>query len=183
MSSISAFTSDYQSALNKSVYSDLQSQIDRQRQLSAITKTPQKRKILSFQKDEVTDNERFTDILKIKPKAKLAPIELKSKINIDIPGTIPVKSGEHVLSPKLREPSEKKGINLASSEEVQRSNNHTTAFLYSKIGAKKKFKRSSIMQNIPEELPPEERKSNYSLQHKSTASSLIATLGKFEVVS
>lgn len=140
--------------MNRSVYSDLQSQIDRQRQFSAALKTPQKRKIGVFQNEEQVPKENFTDISKIKPQSNLAPIEFKNKINLDIPGTIPFK-------PK----------------DIQKSNSHTTAFLYSKIGGRPKVKRSIIMQAVPEE-PSEDRKSKFSLQHKSTASSLIATLGQ-----
>lgn len=144
---------NYNSAVNKSVFSNLQYQIDKQR------KGPPQSPLFKLHKplNNKGERENFTDISKIKPKADLPPLEIKSKINFDIPGTIPIKS----------------------SRELNQIQNHTTAFLYSKV--LNKPKKSNIIQEVPEEKDFEylqKLSSKQSLQHKSTASSMIAALGQ-----
>jgi hypothetical protein len=82
---------DAQTAMNKSGYSMLQFQIDKQRKMSALMKTPINRKVKqkNIMTVEPTDHDNFTDITKVRPK-DLDPINFKSKINFEIPGTIPM---------------------------------------------------------------------------------------------
>jgi len=146
---------NYNSNLNKSVYGNLQHQIDRQR--SHIPQSPPVKSKISIYDN--SDQGNFTDISKIKPKADLPPLEIKNKLNLDIPGTLPVKS----------------------NRDVQKMNSHTTAFLYSKVSTKPKIKKSNIVQisgNDGEFYEKPQASTKLSLQHKSTASSLIATLGQ-----
>jgi hypothetical protein len=151
---------DAQTAMNKSGYSMLQFQIDKQRKMSALMNTPINRKVKkNIMTVEPTDRDNFTDITKVRPK-DLEPINFKSKINFEIPGTIPMQS---------------------NSKDIQRGNNHTTAFLYSKIANKVKIKKSNIISAVSEDAELEldaKKSSKFSLQHKSTASSLIASLGQ-----
>lgn len=152
---------DAQTAMNKSVYSNLQFQIDKQRKMSALMQTPINRKVnpSKIMTIEPISQDNFTDITKVRPK-DLDPINFKSKINFEIPGTIPMQN---------------------SNRDVQKSNNHTTAFLYSKISNKAKIKKSNIISSVNEEAEFDfdaNKSAKVSLQHKSTASSLIATLGQ-----
>lgn len=150
-------------SLNRSVYSNLQSKIDKTRKFSSAMNSPQARikKVGMIHTLEPMQEENFTDIRKIRPKEELAPIEIRNKLNFDITNNIPMKS----------------------NRDLQAANTNTTAFLYSKIPSsnKPKIKKSNIISGVHDFAETESKNVNstkMSLQHKSTASSLIATLGQ-----
>eukprot|EP00344_Euplotes_crassus_P008565 CAMPEP_0197017454 /NCGR_PEP_ID=MMETSP1380-20130617/79549_1 /TAXON_ID=5936 /ORGANISM="Euplotes crassus, Strain CT5" /LENGTH=335 /DNA_ID=CAMNT_0042444553 /DNA_START=692 /DNA_END=1699 /DNA_ORIENTATION=+ len=148
----------HNSAMNKSGFSNLQYQINKQRKIVPQSPIPASKKRIT----PITETENFTDISKVRPRSDLPPLEIKSKINFDIPGTIPT----------------------SKSKEMTRAQNHTTAYLYSKISNKPKIKKSNIIQNTEEPVNCSDFRrgsEKVSLQHKSTASSLIAALGQRKV--
>jgi hypothetical protein len=152
---MSAYEDDI-SQMNRSVYSNLQSKIDKNRKLNAFMHTPQSNK-LPFATLEVPKSDEFTDISKLKPREELAPLNLKNRLKID------------------------DSIQINSDKDMRMANMNTNAYLYSKIPSKPKIKKSNIvsgehmMGNIDLKAT---NSTKASLQHKSTASSLIATLGQ-----
>lgn len=156
----SSIYEDEVASMNRSVYSNLQSKIDKSRKINQFMRSPQHKKVaLNSNTIEHPSQDIFTDINKIKPKGELAPLNLKNKVKIDV----------------------NQNISMNSNIAIQKSNMHTNAFLYSKIPGKPTIKKSSIvsgeqtMGNIDVKAT---HSTKASLHHKSTASSLIATLGQ-----
>ena len=144
----------------KSIYSDLQYKIDKNRKLRSLMGSPPSRQLTNRKITiETSNHDNFTDITKVRPNEELAPLNLKNKLNLETPPN----------------------IHMTSNKDVNRANNHTTGFLYSKIPNKPVIKKSSIVPGTQESLeadPKAYQSSKLSFQHKSTASSLIAALGQ-----
>jgi len=147
--------------MNRSVYNNLQSKIDHQRQFNTINQTPANRKIGKTKLvTEASENmENFTDITKIRPREELAPIQLKKKINFDPHQNLPIQT----------------------TRDNQASIMNTNAFLYSKIPNpnRPKNKKSIIVSdatNIHEYGQATAKSANTN--NKAVVSSLIATLGQ-----
>lgn len=145
---------------HRTIYSDLQHKIDKNRKLRSLMGSPPSRQLTNKRITiEPMNNDNFTDITKVRPSEELAPLNLKNKLNLETTIQIP----------------------MTSNKDVNRANNHTTGFLYSKIPNKPVIKKSSIVPGSHESLEADSKaymSSKHSFQHKSTASSLIAALGQ-----